>query len=235
MPSLWSDLRRGPDGALPLLLVLLTVVTGLVDATSYLALGHVFVANMTGNVVFVGFAIAGASGFSVWISLIAVGAFLLGSLGGGRLGARLGANRAGLLRTALAAQLVLVVVAVVVAAALGDPVDRTGRYVLVALLACGMGLQNATVRRLAVPELTTTVLTMTLTGIGADSALAGGSGSKLGRRSLSVAAMFGGALVGALLVLRVDTVAPLAVAAGVLAVTAITAHHLAATQAAATR
>jgi uncharacterized membrane protein YoaK (UPF0700 family) len=32
----------------------LTVVTGLVDAVSYLRLGRVFVANMTGNVVFLG-------------------------------------------------------------------------------------------------------------------------------------------------------------------------------------
>ena len=48
------DPRHGP---LPLLLMLLTTVTGLVDAVSYLALNHVFVANMTGNVVFLGFAV----------------------------------------------------------------------------------------------------------------------------------------------------------------------------------
>lgn len=53
----------------------------------------------------------------------------------------------------------------------------------------GDGIQNATARRLAVPELTTTVLTMTLTGIAADSTLAGGAGSKIGRRSLTIAAM----------------------------------------------
>jgi hypothetical protein len=38
--------------ALPAMLLTLTVVTGVVDAASYLSLGHVFVANMTGNVVF---------------------------------------------------------------------------------------------------------------------------------------------------------------------------------------
>ena len=52
------------DGSLLPLLVVLTVVTGLVDAVSYLKLGHVFVANMTGNIVFLGFAVAGAEGFS---------------------------------------------------------------------------------------------------------------------------------------------------------------------------
>jgi uncharacterized protein DUF1275 len=48
------------DGVLPPLMILLTIVTGVVDAVAYLRLGHVFVANMTGNVVFLGFAAAGA-------------------------------------------------------------------------------------------------------------------------------------------------------------------------------
>jgi uncharacterized membrane protein YoaK (UPF0700 family) len=64
--------------------LILTVVTGLVDATSYLKLGHVFVANMTGNVVFLGFGFAGAGGISVWASLTALGSFLVGSADGGR-------------------------------------------------------------------------------------------------------------------------------------------------------
>ena len=68
------------DGPLPPLLLALTIVTGLVDATSYLEFGHVFVANMTGNVVFLGFAIAGANGLSIWTSLVALGAFLVGGL-----------------------------------------------------------------------------------------------------------------------------------------------------------
>ncbi len=66
-------------GPLAPLLLSLTVVTGLVDAFSYLSLGHVFVANMTGNVVFLAFALAGASGFSMSASLIALGAFSVGS------------------------------------------------------------------------------------------------------------------------------------------------------------
>src|SRR5437899_11863533 len=65
-----------PHGPLSPLLLGLTVVTGLVGAFSYLVLGHVFVANMTGNVVFLGFALAGAAGFSVSASLSAIGAVL---------------------------------------------------------------------------------------------------------------------------------------------------------------
>src|SRR3954451_19503983 len=88
------DPRHGP---LPLLLILLTIVTGLVDAVSYLALGHVFVANMTGNVVFLGFAVVDAEDFSVPASLTAIAAFLFGALAGGRLSALHGAHRGRLL------------------------------------------------------------------------------------------------------------------------------------------
>jgi uncharacterized membrane protein YoaK (UPF0700 family) len=81
-------------------------------------------------------------------------------------------------------------------------------------------LQNATVRRLAVPDVTTTVLTMTLTGLAADSWLAGGRGPRVGRRVAAVGLMFAGALVGALL-LRVDTALPVLVAAVVIALAAV--------------
>lgn len=70
---------------------------------------------------------------------------------------------------------------------------------MIALLALGMGVRNATVRKLAVPDLTTTVLTMTLTGLAAESPFAGGNGSGTVRRTSAVVAMLVGALVGALL------------------------------------
>ena len=96
------------------------------------------------------------------------------------------------------------------------------RYALIVLLAVAMGIQNATARRLAVPDLTTTVLTQTLTGIAADSRLGGGSGAKTVRRVLAVAAMLVGAIVGALLLLEV---APLALAGAILAVVCGAAHR----------
>src|SRR5712691_12754479 len=83
--------KGGKHGPLPPLLVGMTLVTGLVDAFSYLVLGHVFVANMTGNVVFLGFALAGASGFSISASLVALAAFGLGAVTGGRLARHVGA------------------------------------------------------------------------------------------------------------------------------------------------
>ncbi len=218
----WSGAEHGP---LPALLVLLTVVTGIVDAVSYLALLHVFVANMTGNVIFVGFALAGAQGLSAAASLTSLAAFLLGAILGGRIAGRVGAHRGRHLRTATAIGLPLALFAVVVAAVAGTPVSTTTRYVLIVTLAIMMGLQNATARRLAVPDLTTTVLTLTLTGTAADSRLGGGAGGHPGRRLIAVGAMFIGALVGALAALEVDLVLPLALAAVLLATTTIVAHR----------
>ena len=206
--------RHGP---LPPLLLGLTVVTGLVDSFSYLMLGHVFVANVTGNVVFLAFALAGASGFSITASLVALGAFSLGALAGGRLGTELGAHRGRLLAVVTAIQAVLVVASVVIAATAGDPGSGVARYVLIVLLALAMGTQNAAARKLA------TVLTLTITGIFADGRLAGGAASKVGRRLLSVLAMFLGALVGALLVLHSSPALAIAVASIVLIVVAVTA------------
>lgn len=85
------------------MLLLLTFVTGLVDAFSYLLLGHVLVANMTGNVVFLGFALADAQGFLWWASLLTIGTFLLGALLGGRLGLARGNHRGGHLQWATSA------------------------------------------------------------------------------------------------------------------------------------
>jgi uncharacterized membrane protein YoaK (UPF0700 family) len=205
------------EDGLPPLLVVLTVVTGVVDALAYLRLGHVFVANMTGNVVFLGFAAAGAGGLSVWGSLLALACFLPGGIAAGRLASRLGNNRRRQLYAAATVELVLCLIALVVAALAGGHLDAGSRYALIALLALAMGIQNATARRLAVADLTTTVLTLTLTGIASDSRLGGGSGANTVRRVLAVAAMLLGAIAGALLVLHVRPVAPLVLAAALLA------------------
>jgi uncharacterized membrane protein YoaK (UPF0700 family) len=218
---------NGRHGPLPPLLVALTLVTGLVDAFSYLVLGHVFVANMTGNVVFLAFALLGAPGFSIWASATALVAFGLGALAGGWIGTRLGQNRGQFLSAAVAVQATLFAVSVVLAAVSANPVPAGYRYPLIVALALGMGVQNATARRLAVPDLTTTVLTLTITGIAADSGIAGGKGSSAGRRATSVVAMFLGALIGAVFVLHVAIVLPLVTALVVLNAVGVTARLLA--------
>jgi uncharacterized membrane protein YoaK (UPF0700 family) len=220
-----ADDRHGP--LQPLMLVL-TVVTGLVDAFSYLSLGHVFVANMTGNVVFGGFAIAGVPGFSLLAAIAALVAFAAGALLCGRVIRRGEAHRARVLYRALVVEVALVGVAFAVAAVLGA--DGT-RYPLLVLLGVGLGVQNAVARWLAVPDLTTTVLTLTITGTAADSRLAGGPGSRAGRRLLSATAMFLGGLGGALLERAGWQAVPLLVATVLLATACLTARRLASSRA----
>jgi uncharacterized membrane protein YoaK (UPF0700 family) len=198
-------------------LLCLTTTTGIIDAVCYLGMGHVLVANMTGNIVFLGLALAGAKGFTISSFLVALGSFLVGATVGGRLGKVLDEHRrrwlttASLIQTGLAAAAAFAVLAGV----LGP--TGTARLWVIALLGAGTGVQNATIRRLAIPDLTTSVLTMTITGLGADSTLGGGDHPRRVRRLGSIAAMLAGALVGGALMVHVGFTPTLGVLAGVLA------------------
>ncbi|GGW18535.1 membrane protein [Streptomyces capoamus] len=217
--------ERDPEGRglrLVAVLLVLTVVSGLIDAVGYLGLGRVFTANMTGNVVVLGFAAAGAPGFSVPFTATSLACFLLGAVAGGRTAARFGrGSRRRWARLILAAEAVLVGGSAAVAFAW--PGTTGTRYALIALTAFAMGLRNATVRKLGVPDLTTTVLTMTLTALASESRLGDATGHRSPRRSSSVLAMAGGACLGAWLVLHHGLGVPLllaALASGVMAVLA---------------
>ena len=177
-------------------LIGLTVVSGLVDAVSYLGLGHVFTANMTGNVVLLGFSAAGASGFSAAACLTSLGSFLLGAAGAGR-AARVLTSRRQLLVIAMTIEAVATAAAAALAFGAAHVSQGWPRYTIIAVLAFGMGVRNSTIRRIAVPDLTTTVLTMTLTGLAADSTLAGGANPRASRRIAAVLAMVAGAFAGA--------------------------------------
>ena len=208
------------DGPLPLALIGLTVVAGVVDAVSYLGLGHVFVANMTGNVVFLGFLAGGAADFSLALSLIAIGAFMLGALVGGGLGRTPGVHRGRLLAVSSGVQAAAVAAAMLVSLALSGVSESGSAHALVLLLAFAMGLQTATARRLGVAELTTVVLTLTITGLAADS-----HHPNTGRRLTAIAAMFVGALAGAFLMLRFSVSAALALATALLLLTATAGYR----------
>jgi uncharacterized membrane protein YoaK (UPF0700 family) len=233
LTDLWRTLvpphgdRHGP---LAPLLVALTVVTGLVDAFSYLVLGHVFVANMTGNVVFLAFALTGAKGFSIAASLAALVAFFVGALCSGRLVARVGPRRGRMLAVSTTFQASLVAVALVVGLSVTDLGTGASRYVLIGLMGLAMGMQNGTARKLAVPDLTTTVLTQTIVGAAFDGRVAGGTNSRIGRRGLSALAMFGGAVVGALCVLHLGKPVGLAFALALLVPVAVGAGRLSKTR-----
>lgn len=223
VPQTHGTIRRliadPAHGPLPALMLVLTVLTGVVDAVSILSLGRVFVANMTGNVVFVGFALAGAPGFSLAASLSALGGFLVGAGIGGLAVDRLGSHRGRLVLVMAGAELGLVLAALLVAALAGPQRSGVTTDGIAALLALAMGVQNAVVRRLKVFDLTTTVLTMTLTGIAAD--IRQRDRFAVIRRLLAVAAMLAGAVAGALLVLEVSDEAALALAIALLAIVAL--------------
>jgi uncharacterized membrane protein YoaK (UPF0700 family) len=125
----------------------------------------------------------------------------------------------------MAVEAVFLAASVVLAVWSSNAPQHAFRYALIVVLSLATGVQNASIRKLAVPDLTTTVLTMTVTGIGADSVLGGGQGSKSGRRLVAVAAMFLGALLGALLVLHVRIVVPLVIALVVIVLVALTSHE----------
>jgi uncharacterized membrane protein YoaK (UPF0700 family) len=177
-------------------LMLLTFVTGLVDALSYLRLGQVFVGNMTGNVVFLGFSLTRGSGLPVVAPIVAMLAFVLGSTAGGRLsrygrGGRLWAG--GMFGGE--AVLLALLAALIGTGVLG--IRGGGRLALIASLAICLGSQAATVRIMGARDITTTVVTQTLAGFAAEGPLGAGGGTRQLRRVGSVLTMFAGAAAGA--------------------------------------
>jgi len=195
-------------------LLALTFTTGLVDAASYLGLGRVFTANMTGNVVLLGFGVARAGGLPVVAPICSLAAFVLGSAAGGGLVTRLDKRHPALVARALVIEVVLVGASAILAAVVTIKPGDAAAYVVIALLAFAMGVRSTAVRRIGVPDLSTVVLTMTLSTLASSSRPAGGSGAGTVRRLAAVIAMFTGALTGALL-LKVSLFVPLALAAAI--------------------
>lgn len=211
-------MKQDPEhGPLPALLAGLTLITGFIDAVTYLKYGHVFVANMTGNIVLLGFAVAGDSTISIKGTLLAFGGFFLGAFTAGWLNWHLGSHRGNLLSVSTLVKVIVLLSATVAAAIGANPL------VVIPLLGVTMGIQNAVVRKLAIPDITTTVLTMTLTGIMADSSLVGGKNPRLARRVLAVITMFLGALGGGASVLYSGVPLALGMATLIVAVVGIAA------------
>jgi uncharacterized membrane protein YoaK (UPF0700 family) len=215
-----SEPDRPPPLPLVVTLAALTVVSGFVDAVSFLGLGRVFTANMTGNVVLLGFATAGAPGYSIGASLCALGAFLGGAVAGGRLARRIQPVR-NLLLVAMVIEAACTAVAAVVAGTVPAVDSEWPRFTIIALLAVSVGQRNAAVHRVGVPSMPTTVLTTALTGLASNSLLAGGTNPHARLARTTILCMFGGAVVGAVLVLHAGASWALGVAAGIVAVTAV--------------
>jgi uncharacterized membrane protein YoaK (UPF0700 family) len=194
-------MRQDDDGyTLMPLLFGLTFVSGLADALSFLTLGQVFVANMTGNLVLLGFAIGGAKRISIVGSFIAIAAFMIGGIVGGRLSRRHGESGPHLISVTTFVEIFLMLAAAVLAWRFG--LVGFVAYAITAMLAVSMGLQTAVARSLGVADITTTVITQTLAGLAMDLPIAGGTNTRARRRVAAIVLMFGGAFIGAVLIFK---------------------------------
>lgn len=189
-----------PGAALTAVLVVLTFTTGVIEAVSFLVLGQVFTAMMTGNLLFLAFGLGGGAQLSVAASSVSLAGFAAGALAGAVLEGRVDARRRCWFVTGLATEGVLLGAAGLAALDLGGPGSPlTGRhYTVIALTALAMGLRSITTLRAHVPDLPTTLATRTLTALlsqlpARHPAL---------RRTAALLAMFTGGLLGAVLLTR---------------------------------
>jgi len=194
------------------LLVALTFAAGCVDALSYLGLGGVFTANMTGNAVLLGLAIGQAEELRALHSTVALAFFVVGVGLGSRL---VGPAREAIvwsprITRGLVAELVLL--AMLAASWWGAGARPTGLIldVLLALSAMAMGVQSAVARRCAVSGVSTTYITGTLTGLMAELAGLTGVPQDWARLVAVLGALVAGAVVGGVALAFLDARAAIA-------------------------
>lgn len=178
-------------------MLLLTFATGLADSISILALGHVFVANMTGNVIFLGFWLAPSTTIDLTAVAVALPTFICTTIVSGRLSRHFGPRTRSWITTVLATEIVLLVALAILAGAGVLRYQANSKLIMIGMLAVTFGLQHSSARQFGIQELSTTVLTSTIVSLGLDSHLAGGTGERQRLRIGVVATMCAGAFFGA--------------------------------------
>ncbi|SHK73336.1 Uncharacterized membrane protein YoaK, UPF0700 family [Pseudonocardia thermophila] len=207
-----------------MLLLVLTLVTGVIDAVSLLTLGRVFVANMTGNVVVTGFAIAGVPDYSLPTSLAALACFMIGAAIAGRLLVDKIADRGELLRASVLVEAVLIAICLVIVLVRPPVVDSPPTIATAAVAALAMGVQNTLARRVGVPDLTTTLISMPMVGLAADHRHT--NRPAVIRRASAIICLMAGAFLGALAIHVGGAALALGVILVLLGGVALTAHVL---------
>ncbi|MBG6217145.1 uncharacterized membrane protein YoaK (UPF0700 family) [Arthrobacter sp. CAN_A6] len=179
------------------LMLALTFSTGVIDAVGFLGLDRVFTGNMTGNVVLLGMGFAGAADLPILRPALALVFFMVGAALAGRVLRRAPEGWTG--RTS--ATLLVVALGTAGLAVLTVLVDVTAEEMLGSITTSGlalvMGAQAATAKRLKVAEITTVVVTSTITGLASDSRLAGGKSPFWARRAAAIVLILAGAFAGA--------------------------------------
>ncbi|MFD9669212.1 YoaK family protein [Rhodococcus sp. NPDC059968] len=205
------------------LMLVLTFVTGVLDAVGYLGLDKVFTGNMTGNVVILAMSLGSGEELPVLGPLIALVMFTLGAVGAG-IALRTHAGRwnwtIAVLLTIGTAVLVTVGIATLVA---GPALTHTTSVIIAAVIALQMGSQACIARKLAVRDMTTVVVTSTLTSLAGENFIRGRRDSLWNRRAGAICIIFVGAGAGTLL-LAVDMTYAIAVSAIATATVAIIGH-----------
>jgi uncharacterized membrane protein YoaK (UPF0700 family) len=178
-------------------LLLLTFATGLADSISILVLGHVFVANMTGNVIFFGFWLAPKTNIDLTAVMVALPTFVCTTIVSGRVSRHFGDRARQWITTILTTEIVLLVALSILAGTGVLHYHDNTKLIMIAVLAVTFGLQHSSARQFGIQELSTTVLTSTIVSLGLDSHLAGGTGAREKLRLGVVFTMCAGAFVGA--------------------------------------
>lgn len=185
-------------------LLMLTTSTGIIDAASYIALDRVFTGNMTGNVLFIGFGLVGVAGIPFLNNALALVGFILGAVIGARTNkrsVRLGFERAGGLVLVTSC---LITLGISIYWHFAPAVAGVEQIALTTVLAGLMGAQVASVKPIGNSDITTVVVTSTITNLARDSRLAGhGQPRHIWMRRLAAIASIGiGGAFGALLVIH---------------------------------
>lgn len=178
-------------------LLLLTLATGLADSISILVLGHVFVANMTGNVIFLGFWLTPRTNIDLTAVVVALPTFICTTIVSGRLSRHFAERARAWITTVLASEIVLLLALSALAGAGVLRYHEGSKLVMIGMLSVTFGLQHSSARQFGIAELSTTVLTSTIVSLGLDSRLAGGTGERHRLRIAVVATMCAGAFFGA--------------------------------------
>jgi uncharacterized membrane protein YoaK (UPF0700 family) len=157
----------------------------------------VFVANMTGNVIFLGFWLAPRTTIDLTAVVVALPTFICTTIVSGRLARHFGVRTRAWISTVLATEIVLLVALAILAGAGVLRYQGNSKLIMIGILAVTFGLQHSSARQFGIQELSTTVLTSTIVSLGLDSRLAGGTGERHRLRIGVVATMCAGAFFGA--------------------------------------
>ncbi|UNB53275.1 YoaK family protein [Mycolicibacterium sp. YH-1] len=210
-------------------MIALTFVTGVVDAVGFLGLDRVFTGNMTGNIVILGMGVAGADELPVLGPAVALAGFTAGAFAAGWVlrdrPAGSPASTWDLRVTVLLSVGAAVLLALTVVAVVMENFGTHMQVVIATAIAAVMGQQAMVARKLAVKDMTTVVVTSTLTSLAGETWVRGTSGAIVNRRFSAILVIFLGALAGAAL-LQIHMAIPLGVAAAGTVVVVITGHLL---------